>query len=101
MPSTQKPQAIPQDIQQQAEAQRRAANKARKDAEDTRGLEDKDDDQMQKFLASDLVATQTLDEFVAHADYVGDRSMESIPAQVETVYRDINSMIDTLGVNAR
>jgi len=56
---------------------------------------------MQKFLSSELKATRTLDEFVAHSDYVGGAPMDSIPAQVETVYRDINSMIDTLGVNAR
>lgn len=86
--------------EQQAEAKRRADHKARKEAEEIT-LEDKEDDKMQEFLASDLVPIKTLDEFVAHADYVGDRSMESIPAQVETVYKDINSMIDTLGVNAR
>jgi len=99
---TQKPQAISQEeVDQQAEAKRRADIRARKEAEQTQTLVDADDDKTQEFLASDLKVTTTLDEFVAHSDYVGDKSMESIPAQVETVYRDINSMIDTLGVNAR
>jgi nucleoporin NUP159 len=98
----QKTQAVShEEANQQAEAKRRAESRARKEAEETQTLVDADDDRMQEFLASDLKVTTTLDEFVAHSDYVGDKSMESIPAQVETVYRDINSMIDTLGVNAR
>jgi nucleoporin NUP159 len=99
---TQSPLAVSrEDAEQQAEARHRAETRARREEEETQTLVDDDDDRMQEFLASDLKPTTTLDEFVAHSDYVGDKSMESIPAQVETVYRDINSMIDTLGVNAR
>ena len=87
--------------EQQAEAKSRADKKAQREAEETPTLEDKENDKMQEILAQDIVATKTLDEFVAHADYVGDKSTESISAQVETVYKDINSMVDTLGVNAR
>jgi nucleoporin NUP159 len=87
--------------QQKAEEKRRAELRARKEAEETQALVDDDDIMMQKYLSSDLKATRTLDEFVAHSDYVGQTSVDSIPAQVETVYRDINSMIDTLGLNAR
>ena len=86
--------------EQQAEARRRE-NRARKEEEETRSLQDDEDDKMQTYLASDVKPTLTLDAFVAHADYVGNKSMESIPAQVEAVYKDINSMIDTLGLNAR
>lgn len=79
----------------------RAEIRARKEAEETQALVDDEDEMTQKFLASEITGTRTLDEFVAHSDYVGHTSMDSIPAQVETVYRDINSMIDTLGLNAR
>ena len=87
--------------QQKAEEQRRQDTRARKDQEEKQALVDDEDDRMQEFLASDLEGTRTLDEFVAHTDYVGPPSKDSIPAQVETVYRDINAMIDTLGMNAR
>ncbi|PMD51723.1 uncharacterized protein K444DRAFT_544594 [Hyaloscypha bicolor E] len=101
MMSTQNLHAASRDgAEQQAEARRRE-NRARKEEEETRSLQDDEDDKMQTYLASDIKPTLTLDEFVAHADYVGNKSMESIPAQVEAVYKDINSMIDTLGVNAR
>lgn len=87
--------------QQRADERRRAEARARKEAEETQALVDEEDDQIQRFLDEDLVPTRTLDEFVAHTDYGGASTGDSIPAQVEAVYRDINSMIDTLGVNAK
>ncbi|KAG0651029.1 Nuclear pore [Hyphodiscus hymeniophilus] len=87
--------------QQKVEEQRRQDIKARNEQEEKQALVDDEDDRMQEFLASDLEGTRTLDEFIAHTDYVGPPSKDSIPAQVETVYRDINAMIDTLGVNSR
>ena len=87
-------------VEQQVELRNRE-NRARKEEEELRTLQDEADDNAQAVLASDIEVTKTLAEFVAHADYVGDDSMQSIPAQVEAVYRDINSMIDTLGLNAR
>jgi nucleoporin NUP159 len=87
--------------QQKAEEQRREELRTRKEQEEKQALVDDEDERMQEFLASDLEATRTLDEFIAHTDYVGPPSKDSIANQVETVYRDINAMIDTLGVNAR
>ena len=87
-------------VEQQVELRQRE-NRARKEEEELRTLQDETDDNAQAILASDIEVTKTLAEFVAHADYIGDDSMQSIPAQVEAVYRDINSMIDTLGLNAR
>ncbi|RDW85028.1 hypothetical protein BP6252_02618 [Coleophoma cylindrospora] len=87
--------------QQRAEEQRRAAKRAQKEAEEKQALVDDEDEMTQKFLSSEITATRTLDDFVAHSDYVSTTAADSIPAQVETVYRDINSMIDTLGINAR
>lgn len=74
--------------------------KARQEAEETQPLVDEDDDEVQKILASEVEGVLDLDEFIAHSN-VAPPAKESIPSQVEAVYRDINSMIDTLGLNAR
>ncbi|GAB0138015.1 hypothetical protein EsDP_00006262 [Epichloe bromicola] len=72
----------------------------RQEAEETQPLVDEEDDEVQKVLASEVEGTLELDEFIAHSN-VAPPAKESVPAQVEAVYRDINSMIDTLGLNAR
>ncbi|KAL7628202.1 hypothetical protein AAE478_002400 [Parahypoxylon ruwenzoriense] len=80
------------------EQQRRA--KARKEAEESRLLLDEEDDTVQELLKTEVNPTLELDEFIAHSG-VAPPAGDSVPAQVEAVYRDINSMIDTLGLNAR
>lgn len=80
------------------EQQRRA--KAKKQAEEAQLLIDEEDDAIQRLLQSPHEPTLTLDEFIAHTGTAAPAG-DSIPAQVEAVYRDINSMIDTLGLNAR
>ncbi|KAG5983786.1 hypothetical protein E4U55_007185 [Claviceps digitariae] len=72
----------------------------RQEAEETQPLVDEEDDEMQKVLATEVEGTLHLDEFIAHSNVVPP-ARESIPAQVEAVYRDVNSMIDTVGLNAR
>ncbi|KAM5355703.1 hypothetical protein ACJ41O_002349 [Fusarium nematophilum] len=74
--------------------------KARQEAAETQPLVDEEDDEVQKILASEVEGSLRLDEFIAHSN-VAPPAKESIPSQVEAVYRDINSMIDTLGLNAR
>lgn len=83
------------------EEKRKAALRERKEAEEARALIDEEDLRMQQYLAQPIEAKKTLGEFVAHVDSTAHSSMDSIPEQVEAVYRDINSMIDTLGLNAR
>ena len=87
--------------QQKADEDRKAKARARKEAEETQAIVDNYDNQLLKIISSDLEGTRTLDEFVAHVEVTGPTFVESIPAQVEAVYRDINSMIDTLGLNSR
>ncbi|KAM3066021.1 hypothetical protein ACMFMG_009759 [Clarireedia jacksonii] len=87
--------------QEQLQEQRRLEARARKEAEETRSLVDDEDEKMQRYLSEDIEGTKTLDEFIAHSDVNRPESADSIPAQVEILYRDINSMIDTLGVNAK
>ncbi|KAH7328871.1 hypothetical protein B0I35DRAFT_385799 [Stachybotrys elegans] len=74
--------------------------KARQQAEEAQPLVDKEDDEIQKLLASEVQGTLELDEFIAHSNIVPP-AKESVPSQVEAVYRDINSMIDTFGMNLR
>lgn len=74
--------------------------KERQEAAETQPLVDEEDDEVQKVLASQIVGNLGLDEFIAYSN-VGPPAKESIASQVEAVYRDINSMIDTLGLNAR
>ncbi|KAI1456947.1 hypothetical protein F4805DRAFT_209998 [Annulohypoxylon moriforme] len=80
------------------EQQRRA--KARKETEENQLLFDEEDDSFQSLLKTEVKPTLELDEFIAHSD-VAPPAGDNIPAQVEALYRDINSMIDTLGLNAR
>ncbi|KAG4432204.1 hypothetical protein IFR05_012303 [Cadophora sp. M221] len=88
-------------IDLQNEETRRQDSRARKEAEEKQALVDEEDDRFHEFMSSELVPLRTLPDFEIHTDYQGQSSMDSIPAQVEAVYRDINSMIDSLGVNAR
>ncbi|KAI0453689.1 hypothetical protein F5B21DRAFT_478913 [Xylaria acuta] len=80
------------------EQQRKA--KAKKEAEEAQLLVDEEDDAVQRLLRTEVEPTLELDEFIAHSGVVPPAG-DSVPAQVEAVYRDINSMIDTLGLNAR
>ncbi|KAI0009126.1 hypothetical protein F4779DRAFT_617957 [Xylariaceae sp. FL0662B] len=80
------------------EQQRKAI--AKKEAEAAQLLIDEEDDVVQQLLKADIEPTLELDEFIAHSG-VAPPAGDSVPAQVEAVYRDINSMIDTLGLNAR
>lgn len=87
--------------QRHEESRRQADSRARQEAEEAQALIDEEDESAQKYLSSPIRPTRYLDDFVAHQDYVGNADKNSIPAQVEAVYRDINSMVDTLGINAR
>ena len=74
---------------------------AQKQAEEEQDLSDREDEKVRDELATEVEPTRTLDPFIAHQDYVGNINKPGIPGQIERVYRDINSMIDTLGLNAR
>ncbi|KAF3360491.1 hypothetical protein VDGD_04257 [Verticillium dahliae] len=74
--------------------------RSRREAEETKVLEDEEDDEIQAILSSEIEPTLVIDDFIAHTNAVPS-AQETIPSQVEAVYRDINSMIDTLGLNAR
>ncbi|KAF2737949.1 hypothetical protein EJ04DRAFT_509906 [Polyplosphaeria fusca] len=64
-------------------------------------LSDQQNDDNQRILASDIEPSPTLEPFLAHNDYAGSVNKTGVPAAIERLYRDINGMVDTLGLNAR
>ena len=95
-----KPQPSAEEIRK-SERERIAAQKAKQAAEEEQNLSDREDERVREELGTDVEGTKTLDPFLAHQDYIGAVDKPGIPGQIEKVYRDINSMIDTLGLNAR
>ena len=95
-----KPQPSAQELRKQ-EQERLAAQQAKRAAEEEQDLSDREDERVREELATEVIATKTLDPFLAHQDYIGGIDKPGIPGQIERIYRDINSMIDTLGLNAR
>jgi nucleoporin NUP159 len=71
------------------------------EVEEEQDLSDDEDERVREELASEIQPTLTLEPFLAHQDYVGNIDKPGLSGQIEKVYRDINSMIDTLGLNAR
>ena len=65
-------------------------------------LEDEEDARIQAILAAPVEPTKDVPAFLAHQDYVARAEEKAgLGGQIERVYRDINSMIDTLALNAR
>ncbi|KAK5690455.1 hypothetical protein LTR97_012323 [Elasticomyces elasticus] len=62
-------------------------------------LEDAEDARVKELLATEPEPRLELPEFLAHQDYVGESSKEGLGGQIEMVFRDVNSMIDTVGLN--
>jgi nucleoporin NUP159 len=63
--------------------------------------EDDEDEQLRADLARPLSPAPTLDPFLPHQEYTRESLKPGIPGQIERLYRDINAMIDTLGINSR
>lgn len=82
--------------------QARAHAAAQRQEEDVLSLSDDDEeDRLRDELAEPVEPVDTLDPFLPHQDYMGETAKPGIAGQVERLYRDINSMVDTLGINAR
>ena len=65
-------------------------------------LEDEEDARIQRILSGPIEPTQDVPAFLAHQDYIASgREKAGLGGQIERVFRDINSMIDTLALNAR
>ncbi|KAJ6151940.1 hypothetical protein N7497_006259 [Penicillium chrysogenum] len=87
---------------EEQEKQARAHAAAQSQEEDVLSLsDDDDDDRLRDELAQPVEPVNTLDPFLPHQNYMGETAKPGIAGQVERLYRDINSMVDTLGINAR
>lgn len=92
---------LPSDVAKEGQA-RYVAQAQRQAEEETLPLSDDDEDEkLRADLAQPLEPVPTLDPFLPHQDYTGGTSKPGIPGQIERLYRDINSMVDTLGMNSR
>jgi nucleoporin NUP159 len=86
------------------EEQERAHAAAQRQAleEEELALSDDDEDErLRKELAQPIEPADTLDPFLPHQNYMGETAKPGIPGQIELLYRDSNSMVDTAGINAR
>lgn len=92
---------LPGDVAKQEQERAAVAMEQRLDAEAQQLEEDDEDERLRADLARPLSPTPTLDPFLPHQDYMGQTAKPGIPGQIERLYRDINSMIDTLGINSR
>jgi nucleoporin NUP159 len=67
-------------------------------------LQDKEAERNRTILESSIQPTLTLPKYISHEDYIGAKGLKSdgkISTQIETLFYDINSMVDSLGLNAR
>ncbi|KAE8354672.1 hypothetical protein BDV28DRAFT_130458 [Aspergillus coremiiformis] len=95
-------QARPPSAQGTQEGQAQRMFEAQRQQEEALSLSDDDEDErLRTDLARPVEPVPTLDPFLPHQDYTGQTSKPGIPGQIERLYRDINSMVDTLGINAR
>ena len=84
---------------QQEEAMRR---KLATETSQLEELEDDEDERLREELKSPVKASEVLDDFVTYqVKPTDDAAKSGVPAQIERLYRDINSMVDTLGINSR
>lgn len=64
-------------------------------------LEDEEDARIKSILDAPIQPSTELPEFIAHHNYSGGTDKPGVAGSVERVFRDVNSMVDTLGLNAR
>lgn len=83
------------------EGQRIARKAAQNRAQEQQPLEDAEDEIIRRLLESSIEGVTELEDFIAHQDYTAPITKVGIPGQIERIYRDINSMIDTVGLNCR
>ena len=87
---------------EQERAAAAAEAQAKAEAAAAQQLEDDEDERVRTELTRPVSPCQQLYDFVYHQQNSSDDKAKSgIPGQIERLYKDINSMIDTLGINAR
>ncbi|CRG84540.1 Proteoglycan 4 [Talaromyces islandicus] len=86
----------------EAEESKAAAAESKRLASEAQNLSSDDEEETRRAeLAQPLSPVPTLDPFMPRQEYTGESLKPGIPGQIERLYRDINSMVDTLGLNSR
>ncbi|KAJ9608889.1 hypothetical protein H2200_006660 [Cladophialophora chaetospira] len=89
-------------VREKARREAVAQEQARLEAEQNAPLEDDEDERLRQELEAPITASATLDDFVPIQPRAPEeRGKTGIPAQIERLYSDINSMVYTLGMNCR
>ena len=84
-----------------AEAQAKV-DMARAEAEEAQQLQDDEDERLRAELMRPVSPSQHLGAFTPYQqNSLDDGTKSGIPGQIEILYQDINSMVDTLGINLR
>jgi len=87
---------------EKARREEAARRKADEEAEQLAMLQDDEDDRLRQELERPISPTQNLDDFITYQPRAPeDTTKTGIPAQIERLYSDINSMVYTLGINVR
>lgn len=89
------------DLIEEEESKAAAAEMKRLASEAQTLSSDDEDERLRADLARPLSPVPALDPFVPRQEYSGESFKPGIPGQIERLYRDINSMVDTLGLNSR
>ncbi|KAJ5168748.1 uncharacterized protein N7482_004342 [Penicillium canariense] len=89
------------DAVRQEQARAEAAAQRREEEEALALSDDDEDERLRADLTLPVEPVATLDPFLPHQNYTGETAKPGIPGMIERLYRDINSMVDTLGINAR
>ncbi|KAL1986543.1 hypothetical protein VTN96DRAFT_6121 [Rasamsonia emersonii] len=100
-PSAAEPLLTKKDLIEEEESKVAAAEINRLTSEAQALSEDDEDERLRADLARPLSPVPTLDPFLSRQEPTGVSFKPGIPGQIERLYRDINSMVDTLGINAR
>ncbi|KAJ5720891.1 uncharacterized protein N7483_008825 [Penicillium malachiteum] len=90
------------DVSREEQTRAHQAAQQRREEEEALSLSDDDEDErLRADLSRPIEPVSTLDPFLPHQNYMGETAKPGVAGMVERLYRDINSMIDTLGINAR
>jgi nucleoporin NUP159 len=91
----------PSDTARQEQARGQAVAQRQEEEEALSLSDDDEDERLRADLARPVEPVSTLDPFLPHQNYMGETAKPGIAGMIERLYRDINSMVDTLGINAR
>ncbi|KIW16117.1 hypothetical protein PV08_06168 [Exophiala spinifera] len=87
---------------EQARREAIARQKAQAEAEQLQQLEDDEDERLREELERPISPSSNLDDFITYQPKPSEETSKTgIPAQIERLYSDINSMVFTLGINHR